>query len=248
MTPTFGHILIALIWAGVGGVLAWLITYPLHRRSPGWLLAAVVATSTAATVAGVVGSVHEMSTRRRASSGRRSPSPSWPASSPPSSPPGRPRRLARDNRPLQHAVAELGAGRVPTLGRAAADAAAGEDAGRAGRHRPAAGRLARARAGARDVPARTRRLGQPRPAHSAGQPAGDVRGARRRRGRRPRALLQADAGLGRPAGHHGRRPVRAVAHPDPAGSPSIPSRSPSTTWCRTAWPRSDRWRQRRGCG
>jgi signal transduction histidine kinase len=111
--PTFGHTVIALMWAAVGGVLAWLITYPLHRRSPGWLLAAVVATSTAATVAGVIGSVHEMSLKSSelwstitvavVAGFVAAVIAAWAA-----------RRLARENRALQVAISELGAGRVPS--------------------------------------------------------------------------------------------------------------------------------------
>src|ERR1035437_4009537 len=61
VTPSLSSILIALMWAGIGGVLAWLVNYPGARRSLGGLLAAVVLTATTAAVAGVLGSVHEMS-------------------------------------------------------------------------------------------------------------------------------------------------------------------------------------------
>jgi signal transduction histidine kinase len=110
--PTFDSIMIALIWAGIGGILAWLLTYPL-RRSLSGLLAAIVATSTAATVAGVVGSVHEMSLASTAlwstitvavvAGVVAAALAGWAAW-----------RLARDNRVLRDAVAELGAGRVPS--------------------------------------------------------------------------------------------------------------------------------------
>jgi signal transduction histidine kinase len=113
VTPTVSSVLIALVWAGVGGLLVWLLTYPLQRRSLGWLLAAVVATSTAATVAGVVGSVHEMSLASSELWTTISVAvvagfvaaviAAWAA-----------RRLARDNRALQRAVTDLGAGLVPT--------------------------------------------------------------------------------------------------------------------------------------
>ncbi len=113
MTPSVGSILIALLWAGIGGVLAWLITYPLHRRSLTGLIAAVIATSTAATIAGVVGSVREMSLASSELWKTISVAivagvvaallAAWAAV-----------RLARDNRLLQHALAELGAGRVPS--------------------------------------------------------------------------------------------------------------------------------------
>ena len=63
------------------------------------------------------------------------------------------------------------------------------------------------------VAARAGLVGLPRPAHAAGRPARDDRGARGRPGRRPGALPRADARRGRPDGADGRRPLRAV--PDP---------------------------------
>jgi hypothetical protein len=65
-------------------------------------------------------------------------------------------------------------------------------------------------------PARARRLGQPRPAHSAGRPAGHGRGAGRPGGRRPARGVPvplADPPRGGPAHRDDRRPVRAVPHP-----------------------------------
>ncbi len=113
MTPNFHTVLIALIWAGVGALLVWFATYPLRRRSLGGLLAAIVATSTAATVAGVVGSVHEMSLASSALWSTITVAvvagvvaavlAAWAA-----------RRLGRDNRLIREAVAEVGAGRVPS--------------------------------------------------------------------------------------------------------------------------------------
>ncbi len=113
MTPDFHAVAIALLWAGVGALLIWLITFPLRRRSLGGLLAAVVATSTAATVAGVVGSVHEMSLASDAlwstimvaivAGVVASVLAAWAA-----------RRLARDNQSIRAAMVELGAGRVPS--------------------------------------------------------------------------------------------------------------------------------------
>jgi signal transduction histidine kinase len=113
--PSVSSTLIALMWAAVGGVLAWLVTYPLHRRSLGGLLAAVVLTGTAATVAGVIGSVHEMSVPKSEElstitvavvAGVVSSVIAARAA----------HRLARDNRIVQDAVADLGAGRVPSSG------------------------------------------------------------------------------------------------------------------------------------
>ena len=61
MSPTSWGVFIALIWALGGAVLAWAVTYPLHRRSLGWLLASVAFTGMVSTVASVLGSVRAMS-------------------------------------------------------------------------------------------------------------------------------------------------------------------------------------------
>lgn len=113
MTPDWSSLAISLLCAALGGALAWLLTYPLHRRSLGGLLAAVVLTTTAATVAGVIGSVHEMSipARQEVSSivvaivaGAVASTIAARAAY----------RLARENRVVRAAMAELGAGRVPS--------------------------------------------------------------------------------------------------------------------------------------
>jgi signal transduction histidine kinase len=115
VTPSVPDMLYALMWAAIGGVLAWLVTYPLHRRSLGGLLAAVVLTATSATVAGVLGSVHEMSLPKHEEwstitvavvAGLVTSVIAARAA----------HRLARDNRIVRDAVAELGAGRVPSSG------------------------------------------------------------------------------------------------------------------------------------
>ncbi len=60
MDPTLWGAFIALVWALGGGLLAWLVTYPVHRRSLGWLLASVAITGTVSAVAAVLGSVRAM--------------------------------------------------------------------------------------------------------------------------------------------------------------------------------------------
>jgi signal transduction histidine kinase len=50
----------ALLFAAVGGLVAWLITTPLRRRSIGGLLASVVITGSATSASAVVGSVRTM--------------------------------------------------------------------------------------------------------------------------------------------------------------------------------------------
>jgi signal transduction histidine kinase len=112
MRPDLMSVLIALMWAGIGGVLAWLLTYPLHRRSLSGLLAAVVFTSTAATVAGVIGSVHEMSLPRHEQWSTITVAVVGLVAAVIAA--GAALRLARDNRALHDAVLELSAGRVPS--------------------------------------------------------------------------------------------------------------------------------------
>ena len=87
---------------------------------------------------------------------------------------------------------------------------------RAHRHARAPGPGPVQGAGARGQPARARRLGQPRPAHPAGRPAGHGRGAGRPGGGRPargEPVPLADPPRGGPAHRDDRRPVRAVPHP-----------------------------------
>jgi signal transduction histidine kinase len=60
VNPTLSSVLTAILWAVIGGGLVWLVTLPLRRRSLSGLLASVVLTGTAASVAAVLGSVREM--------------------------------------------------------------------------------------------------------------------------------------------------------------------------------------------
>lgn len=112
MNPTVDSVLVALLWAAGGALLAWVVTIPLHRRSLGWLLTSVVLTSTVASVSAVVGSVRGMflSVNDLATvvsvavvSGMVAAVAAGAAS----------RRLTRDNQALRDAVAELDSGRMP---------------------------------------------------------------------------------------------------------------------------------------
>ncbi|SDJ49379.1 histidine kinase [Frankineae bacterium MT45] len=60
MTPTPHDILVAAEWAIAAGLVAWLITIPLRRRSLAGLLASVVFVGTTASVAAMVGSFRAM--------------------------------------------------------------------------------------------------------------------------------------------------------------------------------------------
>jgi signal transduction histidine kinase len=112
VSPTTWGVFIALVWAAGGGLLAWIATYPLHRRSLGWLLASVAITGSISTVASVLGSVRAMSLPGNYQAqtilvalvaGLVSIAFAV----------GAGRRLAGDNRTLLHALSELGEGRIP---------------------------------------------------------------------------------------------------------------------------------------
>ena len=115
MNHTSSIIAIAVVWAAGGGALAWVATLPLHRRSLSGLLASVVLTGAIASVAALVGSDRAMIV---SSNDLRvgvivaivaglvtAVTAAWAA-----------QRLARDNRTLREAVAEIGQGRVPRDG------------------------------------------------------------------------------------------------------------------------------------
>jgi signal transduction histidine kinase len=54
------NVILALLFAGIGGAVAWLLTTPLRRRSIAGLLSSVIVTASATTAAAVVGSVRGM--------------------------------------------------------------------------------------------------------------------------------------------------------------------------------------------
>jgi signal transduction histidine kinase len=102
-------------WAAGGGAAAWLVTLPLHRRSLVGLLASVVFTGTAASVAAVIGSLHAMfiSTNELAAVTAVSIAAGLVAAI---SAAVAARRLTRDSRALHDAVTAIGRGQVPDAG------------------------------------------------------------------------------------------------------------------------------------
>ena len=108
----FSIVLIALAWAAGGGLVAWLITIPLQRRSLAGLLASVVLTGTVASVAAVIGNVHAMfiSTNELVAVVSVSVVAGIVASV---SALVVSRRLARDNNALRAAITAIGQGKVP---------------------------------------------------------------------------------------------------------------------------------------
>ena len=116
MNPTLHSLVVGLGWAAAGGLAVWLLSYPLQRRSVWWTMASIVITATVASVAALVGSVHEMLLSSSVApmaisvsviAGVVSAAAAAAAA----------RRLSRDNRALSQAIAELGAGRAPGAGR-----------------------------------------------------------------------------------------------------------------------------------
>lgn len=109
-------VLIALAWAAGGGLVAWLVTIPLQRRSLAGLLASVVLTGTVASVAAVIGNVHAMFISMNelvavvsvsVVAGLVASISALVVS----------RRLARDNNALRAAITAIGQGQVPECDR-----------------------------------------------------------------------------------------------------------------------------------
>ncbi|MEO6501024.1 MAG: HAMP domain-containing sensor histidine kinase [Jatrophihabitantaceae bacterium] len=116
MNPTLDSLLIGLGWAAAGGLAAWLLSYPLQRRSMPWTMASIVITATVASVAALVGSVHEMLLSSSVApiaistsviAGLVAAAAAAAAT----------RRFSRDNRALSQAIAELADGRAPGVSR-----------------------------------------------------------------------------------------------------------------------------------
>jgi len=112
VNPTLWSVLLGTLWAGIGGAAVWLVSYPLRRRSVTWTMVSIVLTGTVASLAALVGSVHEM----------------FLASS--EAPmaislaviaglvtavaaAAEARRIGKDNQALREAIADLGEGRAP---------------------------------------------------------------------------------------------------------------------------------------
>ena len=109
-------VLTAVAWGAGGGLLAWLLTVPLHRRSLTGLLASVVLTGTLASVAAVIGNVRAMfiSTNELAAVVTVSVVAGLVAAV---SAAAAARRLARDNRALREAITAISQGRLPDADR-----------------------------------------------------------------------------------------------------------------------------------
>lgn len=112
MTIGLSNVLTALLWGLGAGLAMWLLTWPFRRRSLGALLASIVVTGMAASIAAVLGSVHEMvlSMHEQTTAvlvavlaGLIAAITAGVAA----------RRVMRDNTVLRAAIFELGEGRVP---------------------------------------------------------------------------------------------------------------------------------------
>ncbi|MBN9619233.1 MAG: hypothetical protein J0H43_05820, partial [Actinobacteria bacterium] len=60
MSLTAANVGTALLWAACGAAAAWLLTWPVRRRSVSWLIASVALTGTAASAGALLGAVHSM--------------------------------------------------------------------------------------------------------------------------------------------------------------------------------------------
>ncbi|MEO7262923.1 MAG: HAMP domain-containing sensor histidine kinase [Jatrophihabitantaceae bacterium] len=116
MNPTLDSLVVGLGWAAAGGLAFWALSYPLQRRSVWWTMASIVLTGTVASVAALVGSVHEMLLASSVAPIAISVSviAGIVATAAAAAAAG---RLSRDNRALSQAIADLGAGREPKAGR-----------------------------------------------------------------------------------------------------------------------------------
>ncbi|HST46766.1 sensor histidine kinase [Jatrophihabitans sp.] len=116
MNPTLSSLLIGLGWAATGGLLVWLASYPLQRRSVSWTMASIVIIATVASIAALVGSVHEMLLSSSVApmaistsliAGLVAAAAAAAAT----------RRFTKDSRTLSQAIADLAAGRPPGTAR-----------------------------------------------------------------------------------------------------------------------------------
>lgn len=60
MSLTATNVGTAVLWAGCGAAAAWLLTWPVRRRSVSWLVLSVALTGTAASAGALLGAVHSM--------------------------------------------------------------------------------------------------------------------------------------------------------------------------------------------
>lgn len=112
MTLTWSNVAAALVWAAAAALTAWLVTWPVRRRSFSWLMLSVTLTGTAASAGALLGAAHSMLL----------PTGDEPALVVLTLAAGvlalvgalaAARRVGREHRAVTDAVAELGLGRVP---------------------------------------------------------------------------------------------------------------------------------------
>jgi signal transduction histidine kinase len=60
MSLTWANVGVALAWAAASALAAWLLTWPVRRRSFGWLMLSVTLTGSAASAGALLGAVHSM--------------------------------------------------------------------------------------------------------------------------------------------------------------------------------------------
>jgi signal transduction histidine kinase len=113
VTLTWTNVGVAVGWAAAAALCAWLITWPVRRRSFGWLMFSVTLTSTAASTGALLGAVHSMLLPTgdepqlvvlTLAAGLLALTGAIEAA----------RRLGRDHRGVTEAIAELGRGRIPS--------------------------------------------------------------------------------------------------------------------------------------
>jgi signal transduction histidine kinase len=113
VTVTWADLASALLWSAVAGLATWFLLWPVRRRSLAGLLASLVLTGAAASAGALWGAIHAMLVSWHdwktmivltAFSGAVTAVAAAAVG----------RRLAEDNESLRLAVAELGAGRVPS--------------------------------------------------------------------------------------------------------------------------------------
>ena len=113
MTITWSNLGAALLWSAVAGVVTWIVLFPVRRRSLAGLLASLVLTGAAASMGALLGAIHAMLVPEwdwrtmvaiTAFSGAVAAVAAVAVG----------RRLVQDNASLLKAVADVGAGRVPS--------------------------------------------------------------------------------------------------------------------------------------
>jgi signal transduction histidine kinase len=114
VNPTLWSILVGVLWAATGGVAVWLLSYPLRRRSISWTMISIVVTGTVASVAGLVGSVHEMFLSSSVAPMAISISVIAGLVTAVSAAAAA-RRVSKDNQTLREAISDLGSGRTPRI-------------------------------------------------------------------------------------------------------------------------------------